>query len=372
MNIYSITDMTDSKAIQPSGKPSLLQQAGQAANRAASKRIFDDYRERRADNTLRAQDANLALFTAFLTDKLKIPVHGGLCCDPEAWNGITWGLVEAFKLHMLNEGYAIASVNLALSNIKVYAKLASKAESLDKLEYLQIKDISGYTRKEAKKVNEKRSVTRRPGGKKLDKEGNIVGPGKSNKKAKNTEIPADDAKRLKTAHPDTPQGRRDALLMSLLLDLGLRCGEVALLKVSDVNLEAGLIKVSRPKVDLDQTHRMTGDVTRAMKRYFSFGDVPDDPDAPLLRSSRKGGKLSGAGMAERSITQRVNVLGKGLGLERLSAHDCRHFWATDASNNETPIEKLMQAGGWSSPNMPMRYIDAAEIANEGVKLSVAD
>ena len=28
----------------------------------------------------------------------------------------------------------------------------------------------------------------------------------------------------------------------------------------------------------------------------------------------------------------------------------------------------MEAGGWASPAMPMRYVEAARIANEGVRL----
>jgi len=32
-------------------------------------------------------------------------------------------------------------------------------------------------------------------------------------------------------------------------------------------------------------------------------------------------------MSDRAITGRVCFLGKKLGLDGLSAHDCRHFWA---------------------------------------------
>ena len=66
------------------------------------------------------------------------------------------------------------------------------------------------------------------------------------------------------------------------------------------------------------------------------------------------------------MTQRVNFLGKQIGLFGLSAHDCRHYWSTAAVRGKTPLNALMQAGGWNSPAMPMRYIQEAEIANEGV------
>ena len=57
-----------------------------------------------------------------------------------------------------------------------------------------------------------------------------------------------------------------------------------------------------------------------------------------------------------------------IGIEGLSAHDCRHYWATQAARNGTPIDRLQDAGGWSSVAMPMRYIEKAKIANDGVKL----
>ena len=354
-NVLIVPNMTDSKSIQPIGprKPTLIEQAGQAANKAASAGVFDDYRERRAENTLRAHDASLQRFTDFLTG-VGAPPDAELCCDPAAWRGITWGLVEAFKRWMLDEGFAIASVNLALSNIKVYAKLASKAGSLDKIEYLQIKDVTGYSRKEAKRVDEAREQTRRSA------------PGQPHKKAVHTHVPADDARRLKRNYPDTPQGRRDAVMMGLLLDLGLRVGEVAGITVGNVNLQSGQITFYRPKVDKKQTHDMPGDLLRVMKAYFNFGDAPVMKDELLLRSSKKNGELSTAGMSERSISARVRLLGKQLGLERLSPHDCRHHWATAHARKGVDPFRLQEAGGWSSLTMPRRYVDEAKIANEGM------
>ena len=91
----------------------------------------------------------------------------------------------------------------------------------------------------------------------------------------------------------------------------------------------------------------------------------------LIMGSRKGGKLEGE-MSERAITDRVKVLGESLEgnlrLEGLSAHDCRHYWATQAAKHGTDIKSLQQARGWSSPAMPLRYAEDAKIANEGVKL----
>lgn len=87
--------------------------------------------------------------------------------------------------------------------------------------------------------------------------------------------------------------------------------------------------------------------------------------------SIKGGRLTDKRTSARAITVPVRYLGKKLlRLENLSAHDCRHFWAIDAARNGTDAFRLQEAGGWSSLVMPRRYVEAAEIANEGVRLSM--
>lgn len=88
--------------------------------------------------------------------------------------------------------------------------------------------------------------------------------------------------------PDTPQGRRDTLLMCLLLDHGLRCGEVARLMITDLDLKTGELIFYRSKVDLVQRHLLTADTFRAAKVYFEFDVLAK---RPLLRGSRKSNLL---------------------------------------------------------------------------------
>ena len=323
---------------------------GQVANRYAAQSAFADYRSRKADNTLRAQDADLATFAAYL-GQVGVQVDPqALATDPAAWQGMTWGLVKGFVAWMLKQGYAVGTVNRKLSTVKVYARLAAQAGALDTQELALIRSVQGYGRQEAKRVDERREQSR-------------LGA----KKAEPVGLTAEQAQLLKTSHPDTPQGRRDALLMCLLLDHGLRVGEIAALEVTDFNLAEGVFTFYRPKVDMEQTHRLTPDALRAARAWFESGDAP--AMGPLLRGSRKGGALTEAGMSERAITARVRALGrKLLGIDGLSAHDCRHYWATRAAAQGTDAFALRDAGGWSSLAMPSRYVEAAAIANERVRL----
>jgi len=43
----------------------------------------------------------------------------------------------------------------------------------------------------------------------------------------------------------------------------------------------------------------------------------------------------------------------------------RHYWATRAALNGTPLDRRQDAGGWCSPAMPLRYVESAKIANQG-------
>ena len=317
---------------------------GQLANEYAAANVFNDYHEKLSANTLKRQKADVHLFSLFL--KRLGMNKDNLMYDPSQWTDITFGLVEAFKKQQLLEGYSIASVNAHVSTIKLYAKLAKNAGKLSHQEYSYIRDIAIYSHKDGRNVDAKREQTRRP----------------EAKKANPVPLTTEQVKALK-AQPNTPQGRRDAFLMCLLLDHGLRCGEVAALTVENLDMAKGQFIFYRQKVDKTQIHQLTRDTLLAAMRYLEVCK----PVGKLLMGSRKGGKLEGA-MSERAITDRVRELGERIGVKGLSAHDCRHDWAKDAIK-QTDIKALQQAGGWSSPAMPLRYADDAEIANEGVKLS---
>jgi integrase len=319
---------------------------GERANQAASSSRFADYRSRRAEQTLRRQDADLMLFREFLA--MVSLQTGDLTNDPPAWRPITWGLVESFVKWQLNQGYAIQSINVHLSTIKTYSRLAMQAGTMLPQDYALIRAVQGYSFREQNRIDQRRMVTR-------------IG----HKKAEPVKITPGQAFSLKH-HPSTPQGRRDVLLMCLLLDHGLRVGEVAALTVSDFNIKERELRFYRPKVNKEQIHRLTDDTLAALTAYQANGDIPEN--GLILRRSMKNEQLGAVGMGERAITARVCFLGEKIGLYGLSAHDCRHFWATSAAKHGTDPFVLQEAGGWSSLAMPRRYVEDNDIANEGVKL----
>lgn len=342
-----------------------LKAAGQMANEYADGDLFNDFNGRKSDNTLRAYRADLGSFAAFLGEATGGAVGvaaGALQTKPEAWEGVTWGLVAAFQQWLLTHGDSTGTINRKISTVKVYAKLAAEAGILDGVDAAKIGSrVHGYTGKAARNVDSERKAAGLP-------------TRSSTKKAAHVSLSAAQVRALKE-QPDTPQGRRDALLMAILLDLGLRVGEVALLTMgafrTSERSDMVLLRLYRPKVDLWQTHRLTGDVRRAWERYLQH-DAPTGADEPLFRQSVKGGvlKVGAAGISERNLSGRVRILGQRIGVKGLSAHDCRHSWTTKAHTAGTPYQTIRVAGGWSkNSRMLDTYIEDATIANEGVKLA---
>ncbi|MCB0108720.1 MAG: tyrosine-type recombinase/integrase [Caldilineaceae bacterium] len=130
----------------------------------------------------------------------------------------------------------------------------------------------------------------------------------------------------------------------------------------DVTREYYDFMILRQLADSYQTNA----VFIVLKAYVDAGDVLSD--GYLLRGSSKSGDLTDERMSIRAINNRVRVLGGAVGIDGLSPHDCRHYWATRAIQKGTDPFALMQAGGWNSLSTVRRYVDENEVANDGVSI----
>jgi integrase len=323
-----------------------IAQIGQNENIISVSNSFSDYQDRIDPNTLSRQEYDIALFCKYIEGKNIVINKEELLTDPIAWSDITHGMIDGFAKWMVKEGFAIGSVNIRLSTVKTYFKLAAKAGYVQHDEAVKAHFVKGYSYKQGLNVDEQRDIKR-------------IG----DKKAQPILLTKEQIELLKK-HSDTPQGRRDTLLMCLLLDHGLRCGEAADLTRDNIQLTSGILTFKREKTKDEDKHQLTSDTLIALMKYFEVYQ----PTSKLLTGSRKDGELEGE-MSRRAITKRVRTLGQHiLGIENLSAHDCRHAWVEAAIRGGTDIKNLQDAGGWSSPAMPLRYASKAEIANKGVKL----
>lgn len=320
----------------------------EVANQTAAMSTFAKYRAGKAQNTLRRQDAELATFGAYVN-------ADALGTSPAAWQGVTWGIVESFTTKLLNDSYAVGTINNHLSTIKTYARLAAKAGELAQgirddngipkrtpaEELAMIRMVSGYGHQEGKNLDKKR-------------ESAGMGTRIGSKKAEFRALTEDQEAALKAQCDGSPQGLRDRAMLVLLLDLGLRVSEAADLRRRDFDAESGKLAVYRRKTDNTTTFELRNGKAEAMRAYIEAAQ----PEGQLMIGSRKGGAMTG-GMSERAIRARVQTMGAVIGIPDLSPHDLRHTRATRLASCRN-VRELMDWFGWNSPAMAARYIESVQ------------
>lgn len=354
-----------------------LGSAGQAANQYAGHAIFQRYLSEKSENTIKRQARDLELFAEYLLDIGVMPDRGAdFQTNPQAWTSVTWGIVEGFIHWQLKEGYAVSSVNARLSTVKVYAQMAVKAGAVDRQEGLLIQSVKGFSRAGGYNVDEKREQRRmdeityayKPEGKRRS----VVITRRSTKKESATVLDEETAVFLKTPQNSSPQAFRDALLMHILLDHGLRSSELALLTANSFDLSTARLHFFRPKVKGTAhewtVHRISDNLLGLAREYQTFYPPALKPDGPLLLATTRllkdgtGGRLKPSGLNRVRISERVAWLGQSAGLsEKLSAHDCRHYCATRMARLGYSVDELMAWFGWTSAQTAMRYVTAVDV-----------
>jgi integrase/recombinase XerD len=139
------------------------------------------------------------------------------------------------------------------------------------------------------------------------------------------------------AHPDrnSPAGLRDAALLELLYDCGLRVSELAALRVDHVDLEAWVLRV-RGKGGRDRLVPF-GEAGRAtLAAYLDRGGACRRAGNPYLFPGPRGGHLT-----RQRLWQIVRHHVRGSGITRaVSPHALRHSFATHLLDNGADLRAV--------------------------------
>lgn len=329
-------------------KPYTLSEVGALADQFVAQNVFALELAKMSVNTRKARQEDLATWATFLS-AIGVEATGrDYLHDPTCWAGVTGGLLETYKQWMLKQGFSINAINRKVSSVRIFCTWAVRANVVTPDEIIRIQAVRTIQHGHGVELDKGRAVTR-------------IGV----KKAKAVNLSGDQVRALKSLAGETPQGRRDVLLVHLMVDQALRASEVVLLRMEDFHLKARTMTFYRPKTKETEMHRLTPGTLVALQEYL---DGEGSPAAGLLmRGSNKAGRLMGDGITERSVTRRVAELGERLGIAQLSAHDLRHAAATRAARGGTDVRSLMGLGGWRSAATALRYVEASTIKNEGVK-----
>ena len=153
----------------------------------------------------------------------------------------------------------------------------------------------------------------------------------------------------------TFRDRRDMAVLRLLLDCGLRRTELASLRVSDLDMDQGLVVVTGKG---KTRHVAFGAKTAvALDRYFRT----------RARHRLAGSSSLWLDLTPSGLYQALRGRAEAVGVTGWHTHRHRHTFAHQwllARGNEGD---LMQIAGWSSPSMLRRY--GASAASEGARIA---
>ncbi|MFC2032116.1 tyrosine-type recombinase/integrase [Chloroflexota bacterium] len=162
---------------------------------------------------------------------------------------------------------------------------------------------------------------------------------------------------------------RNQTIFMLLIDTGLRMGELINLKMDDVHMNEGLLKVMG-KGKKERIVPMGSNAQRALQRYlFRYRPKPFSTSIDYVFLSVMGKPLT-----DNSIKLIFSRLAKRSGVARLHAHLCRHTFATRFLINGGDVFTLQQILGHSTLEMVRHYVNLASnhVAIQHQKFSPLD
>lgn len=321
------------------------QQQQQEITTAKSDNAFNNMMERKSKNTRTRYIKEVRRFSQFTRRNL---------FKPECWKDVTAEDIRRYQQAMLNVGMCVSTVNQTIFIIRSFGAYSSAYGGMEQSEVFKASQIAkSYRAIEARNIDkvrvEKGKATRA-----------------SNKKESAVIISKYQAEQLKHDHPDTPKGRRDALLMCLLLDYGLRIGDTASLTFSQIDMVNQVVTLTTEKTDTPLTLAMTEDIYKAFSLYLRDYSL-SYPYASIWYGVNKHGQIQNS-WSKHAMQMRVRELGNAVGLFSLSPHDCRHYFVTSADRGGSSLLAITEAGGWKSPAMPARYVNKNAISNCNIKL----
>lgn len=159
-------------------------------------------------------------------------------------------------------------------------------------------------------------------------------------------------------------GRRDEAIVRVFIDTGVRRGELVGLRLEDVDLDAGLLRVTG-KGSRTRQVSIGAQTVRTLDRYLRQRAKHAHAELPWLWLGQKGRLM------ESGVAQLVRDRGREAGLRlRIHPHLFRHAYAHSMLSAGMQEADLMAVAGWKGREMLTRYA-AATRAERALKAARA-
>ena len=174
---------------------------------------------------------------------------------------------------------------------------------------------------------------------------------------------------LRMFSPGNNSEMRNQTIFMVLLDTGLRIGELVSLQMDNANMIEGLLKVMG-KGKKERIVPVGNKAQKALQRYI-FRNRPNPAHSGIENVFLS---VHGTPLTENSVKLIFARLARRSGVSRLHAHLCRHTFATRFLINGGDVFTLQQILGHSTLEMVRRYVNLASnhVALQHQKFSPLD
>jgi integrase len=273
------------------------------------------------------QEANLRPASVTATKEslaaLRRAAPGLLSCDAMA---LTPSDIRRLKL-ALSQGRAVATVNKDLTRFRAMLNWAARAPEGD---------------------------GRREGGGLLPRVAVYVRPPRVPRPSPATVAPRLVDETLMRALFASARDPRLRLALALARYCGLRRSEVLRLRLADLDLDGGVVRVLGPtKGHRPRLAPLGPRGSDEARRYLAV--------YPVAPGKRSGEMLLFPGWTVRAVTQQVRRLGRRVGWKtaKPGLHSLRATWCSELLGRGAPLHAVQEAGGWASLAAMQHYAGAA-------------
>jgi integrase len=164
---------------------------------------------------------------------------------------------------------------------------------------------------------------------------------------------------LRVPDRDTLKGKRDYVILALLIACALRRQELANLRLSDLQQREGrwVLADLVGKGKRIRTVAVPRWVKQGMDEWVEAAGIGE---GRLLRAIHKGGRVYGEGLSDWAVWSVVEASAAEMGIENLGAHDLRRTCAKLCRSRGGDLEQIKFLLGHSSIQTTERYLGTTQ------------
>lgn len=250
------------------------------------------------------------------------------------WEQLSFAAVAKVRAALLDGGYAVSSVNMALSALRGIAQTAFNLNCLEADTLARIRAV--------KRVN-------------------------GDNQRKGRALSREEVRALIQAakrHPQRIRCCRDAAIVMTLCGAGLRAGELVSLERRDY--DNGILTVRQGKGRKYREIHVAAAVDKAIRAWIKASGAKEAGDALFNRIQRNGKGVSHA-LTTTGLTGILAQLQQDSGIARFTPHDMRRTFITRLLDQGVDINTVRQLAGHSDVSTTTRY----DYRVESVKISAS-